>query len=105
MVAGSWIWAAWKRYQRAESPDWPVTDGTVTTTKVVLPKDSFFGQSKNQQTYKAALNYSYSVEGKPYSGLYQCDFPTEGEAREFIRDLVGQGVRVQYHPDKSKKSF
>lgn len=104
-IAASGIWAAVKKWRRAGAADWPVTLGTITATHVALPKTSFLAQPKNQQGYKAELYYSYSVQGGSHSGCYKCDFPTEAESREFIRDLSGKRVRVHYHPDKVQKSF
>jgi hypothetical protein len=105
LLAGNLIWTAWKRWRKsgAREADWPFTDGTITATNVVQPKNALFSQG-NQQAYKAELNYTYSVEGNFYGGRYTCEFPTESEGWEFVRDLVGKPVRVQYNFNKAKQS-
>jgi hypothetical protein len=44
------------------------------------------------------------VAGSLEAGNYQRDFPTEQEAREFMRDLKGKPVAVHYNPNKSSSS-
>jgi hypothetical protein len=59
------------------------------------------GSSPN---YVAELGYSYFVAGRTSSGRYRREFGSEEEALEFVRDLRGKPVAVQYNPSKPSTS-
>ncbi len=52
----------------------------------------------------AELAYTYSIAGTLQSGRYKREFPTKGEAEEFIRDLNGKPVPIHYNPTPSSSA-
>jgi len=73
---------------------------------VVQPKRFFIstGFRSRSPAYAAEIAYSYSVESGIYSGHYRRDFGSEDEAWEFLRELRGKSVTVQYNPGKPSDS-
>ena len=59
---------------------------------------------RNRSPYVAELGYSYSVAGGLEAGWYRREFATYPDAREFIRDLKGKPVAVNYHPNNPARS-
>ena len=86
------------------STDWPSSQGTIVTSKVVKSRDS-----EGDTTYSADVLYSYSVEGKTYKG-YRISFPDPGSgSSSHAHNIVdrypkGKEVLVHYRPDKPSKS-
>ena len=65
-----------------------------------------FTPSKDSSTtHLANLNYTYSVGGSTYSGVYKREFPTEWEAWEFLRDLEGKPITVTFDPKEPSTSI
>ncbi|HUL17017.1 MAG TPA: DUF3592 domain-containing protein [Terriglobales bacterium] len=91
----------WLRDRRAES--WPSTVGRIEAVSV----DKASGWASHLLGTKAQvaeIAYSYRVAGKPWTGRYRKYFRKAGDASEFVRDLRGMTVTVQYDPAKSSSS-
>jgi hypothetical protein len=92
----------WRWLQRKRANDWPAAEGNIESAGV--KKASGFGLWKRSNQYVAELGYAYSVAGTSYGQLFKRDFPTEREAREFIRDLTNKPITVHYEPTKPSTS-
>lgn len=90
-------------FQRRRTEGWPVAEGRIESVDVTEGKPSWYSTGIGSPVI-AELGYSYSVVGSAKSGRYRRDFPTEQEAREFVRDLKGKPVAVCYDPRKPCKS-
>ena len=92
------IWNAWRTIQTAKaSTSWPTTTGTITTSETV--KQMFRSQPR--------VSYDYTVDGKPYTGRrisFAAAVPPKETPSVLARYPVGQGVTVQYAPDKPSES-
>lgn len=93
------VWRSWRRQQASS---WPVTEGRIDSTQVDQPK--WYARSSNSPNFGGVLNYSYSYGGQAFTGKYARSFPTDAEAREFIRDTVGGAITVHYNPSKPSDS-
>lgn len=100
LLAG-WMVPAWRWLRRKRAAGWPVADGRIESVEVSKPNFSF---TTRRGYYVAELGYSYSVAGTLNSGHYKRDFPTAGEADEFVRDLQDKAVVVHYNPNKASSS-
>jgi hypothetical protein len=92
----------WRLIGRNRASGWPIAGGQIESISVREPKRSFWSSwpSGNSPTYFAELDYSYSVTGTAFTGRYQREFFTEQEGWEFLRELKGKFVSVQYNPKK-----
>lgn len=52
-----------------------------------------------------SFRYSYDVGGTQYSGIFRKQFGTDEESEDFLRDLTGKSVRVQYNSERPSRSF
>jgi hypothetical protein len=86
------------------SPAWRDWTGEGAVTE---SKSSFISGTPrgNSPVYVAELAYSYSVTGKTEAGFYKRQFSAEADADEFVRDLRGKAVPVQYNPNKPSQSL
>ena len=105
-VLGGWLLPLWRWLQREQAKSWPTTTGRIDSAYVAEPK-RFLGltlQPNRSRTYDAVLEYSYTLSGDAFRAKYKRSFGSEGEALEFLRDLEGQTVPVQYHSSKPARS-
>jgi hypothetical protein len=107
VVAAEYAKPAWRWLQRNRATSWPITQGRIESVDVnerkwFSPSMSFRGRSAK---HVAELGYSYSVAGTTYSGTHKREFEVEEEAWEFVRDLKGGVVTVQYDPKKPSVSI
>jgi hypothetical protein len=102
MFLAGWLKPFWRWIQRQRASSWPIASGLIESISVSESKRSFFASWPNgdSPTYFAEINYSYSVAGSTLTGRYQREFSMEGEAWEFLRELKGKSVSVQYNPEK-----
>lgn len=86
------------RKEAQSSLDWPKTDGTVTSSKVVHSD----GATIASNHYQPVVEYSYRVGGKGYSGNKIVIGPTGTlpwlAKREADQHQVGSSVQVYYNP-------
>lgn len=96
----------WRWIQRNRATSWLTASGQVDYVSASETKRTFFSTSPrgSARTYEAELGYSYSIAGTKYCGRYKREFGTEAEAYEFVRDLKGKAVPVQYNPNKPSTS-
>jgi hypothetical protein len=87
------------RKDAQDSLGWPKTDGAVQSSTVI--RSDGVGPASNH--YKPGVEYSYSVEGKQYSGEDMVIGPTgtlpwlaKKEAEQYP---VGSRVQVYYNPE------
>ena len=102
-----WLKPLWTWLQREQAKSWPTASGRIDSATIGEPK-RFLGltlQSNRSRTYDAVLTYSYNLSGLALQGEYRRRFASEQEANEFLRDLAGQPVTVQYHPNKLARSM
>jgi len=91
--------------QRNRATRWPNVMGEIQSVAVNEPKPYLgFIPRRNSPGHVAELGYAYSVAGKAEVGIYRREFWTAGEAWEFLRDLKGKTVAVQYNPDRPSSS-
>jgi Protein of unknown function (DUF3592) len=91
----------WLRDRRAEG--WPSTIGRIESVDVGAVR-GWATHAQGVRSPVAEIGYSYSAEGKRYGGRYRRSFRKTGEAREFVRDLKGMTVTVQYNPSNPASS-
>jgi uncharacterized protein YjeT (DUF2065 family) len=88
------------RKEAQSSLDWPKTDGTVTSSKVVHTVTA--GAHGNSNHYQPVVEYSYSTGGKEYSGNNIVIGPTGKlpwlAKREVDQYPVGSSLQVYYNP-------
>jgi Protein of unknown function (DUF3592) len=96
----------WRWIQRNRARSWLTASGQIDYVSAGGTKRTFFSASPrgSARTYEAELGYSYSIAGTNYAGRYKRDFGAEEDAYEFVRDLKGKSVPVQYNPDKPSSS-
>lgn len=86
------------RKEAQRSLDWPKTDGTVTSSKVVHSE----GATVASNHYQPVVEYSYTVGGKEYLGNNIVIGPTGTlpwlAKREVDQYPVGSSVQVYYKP-------
>jgi hypothetical protein len=105
-ILGGWLLPLWRWLQREQAKSWPTTTARIDSAYIGEPK-RFLGltlQSGRSRTYDAILAYSYTLSGPSFQGQYKQSFGSEKEAQDFLRDLEGQTVPVQYHPNKPARS-
>jgi hypothetical protein len=96
----------WRWFQRQRASSWPTAAGEIRSASVSENKRFFHASAvgRRAETHTAQLNYSYSVAGNMYFGKYNRDFGTEEEARDFVRELKGKPVSVQFNPSRPSAS-
>ena len=96
----------WRWLQRRRAQSWPTVQGRIESVDVHEKKSFLISSTPKGRTaaYVAELNYSYTIDGKYWSGQYVKEFGGEDEAREFVRDLQGNPVAVAYNPQDPKGS-
>jgi hypothetical protein len=106
LFLAGWLKPLWRWIQRNRASSWPTTVGQIESVSVSEPKRFFISTTPrgSSATYVAKLGYSYSVAGNVNSGFYKREFGTEEEAWEFVTDLKGKPVSVQYNPSKPSAS-
>jgi Protein of unknown function (DUF3592) len=106
LILAGWLKPLWRWFQRNRANSWPTASGQIESSSV--DKSNRFFPSKSWRgsplPYVAELGYSYSVAGNACAGFYRRDFGTEEEAWEFVRDLKGKSVSVQYNPNRPSTS-
>jgi hypothetical protein len=96
-----WMIPAWRWFLHKQASDWPAIDGRIESAEFTQPR---FSLTTKSGYYVSELRYSYLVGGTVHSGHYKCDFPTEQEAVEFVRDLEGRPIPVHYNPNRPSSS-
>lgn len=106
LIAAGWVKPLWRWIQRQQANNWPTVSGEIQSTSVTEAKRFFLSTTPrgSSPTYVAELGYSYWVAGQVEAGFYKCEFGTEAEADEFVRDLKGKPVSVHYNTNKPSKS-
>lgn len=106
LFLAGWLKPLWRWIQRQRASSWPTTSGEIQSASVSESKRFFIPTTPrgSSPTYEAELSYSYFVAGNTYSGHYGRESENEGEALEFVRDLRGKPVAVQYNPSKPSTS-
>jgi uncharacterized protein DUF3592 len=94
---------AWRWFQRKRAETWPATRGRIES--VEISKSNFFLTNSSKNSSIASFTYSYEVGGAKYVGKYKKEFGTDEECDDFLRDLTGKDVSVQYNPEKPSRSF
>jgi len=94
---------AWRWFERKRAETWPATRGRVGS--VETNKSKVFLTSSSTSSSIASFTYSYEVGGTKYAGTYKKQFGTDEESDDFLRDLTGKDVSVQYNPEKPSRSF
>lgn len=96
----------WKWLRQKHISAWPSTLGRIESA-AIDPKKRFVISSSPRtasEKYVAEIDYSYTVAGNTYTGTYTRDFFTDSEALEFIRDLRGKPISVNYRTEKPSTS-
>jgi hypothetical protein len=83
---------------------WPSVLGRIEAVRVAEPKRILGLTLSRNPTYDAQITYSYGVQGHIYSGLNRRTFADQEEAHDFLRDLKGRPVTVNYNPAKPEFS-
>ena len=69
-----------------------------------LKRDPWKPYTTLHAAYVAELRYVYTVAGQEERGSYKRELASEVEAQDFIRDLKGKPVAVQYDRNKPLRS-
>ena len=93
----------WRWFQRKRAESWPATQGRVESTGINESKR--FRTNTSSRPSIANLRYSYEASGTRYIGTFKKKFGTDEESNDFLRDLTGKDVRVQYNPGQPSRSF
>ncbi len=93
----------WRWFQRTRAETWPATQGRVESTAINEGK-RLWTRSSSSPSF-ASFSYSYEVGGTKYVGTYEKQFGTDEESGDFLRNLTGKDVMVQYDPGKPSRSF
>ena len=106
LIFVGWLKPIWRWYVRQRASSWPTASGQIEYASVSEAKRFFISTTPrgSSPTYIGELGYSYFVAGSTYTGRYKREFGSEEEALEFVRDLKGKPVAVQYHPSKPSTS-
>lgn len=93
----------WRWFLRRRSETWPSTQGRIDSTAISGNKFSF-RNPRSTTAVTASLTYSYQVNDKKYAGTYTKEFGTIEESEDFLRDLEGKALTVQYSPADPSRS-
>jgi Protein of unknown function (DUF3592) len=105
-IVGGWAVSLWKWRKRRVEAEWPSAAGRIETARIDDSEKKILGLTitGTEKKFPAVLAYSYSVGGASYGGSFKRVFATIGEAADFIRDLEGKPLEVQYNPTKPQES-
>jgi hypothetical protein len=104
-IAIGWLKPLWRWMRRQRASSWPTASGQIEYASVSEAKSFWFTSRRgNSPSHLGELGYSYLVAGNTYNGSYKREFWNEEEALEFVRDLRGKPVAVQYNPSKLSSS-
>jgi hypothetical protein len=105
-----WVWLAfllvggvkpmWRRIKSRQANSWPSVTGKIERVDVNEPKVFLGLKTSRTPKYFAEIGYSYGVDGNTYTGTDRREFGDQEEAWDFLRDLKGKAVAVQYNPGK-----
>jgi hypothetical protein len=101
-IAAGWIKPLWRWIRRQQASSWPTTSGQIEYGSVEAKR--FTGRRWNSPTHVSELGYSYFVAGSTDRGRFRREFGSEEEALEFVRDLKGKPIDVQYNPSRPSTS-
>ena len=90
----------WRQRRRAEA--WPPAQGRIDSAAINEAK--WAGARNSSGMSVATLTYSYEAIGARYTGTYKREFGTNEESHDFIRDLDGKALTVQYDPTHPSRS-
>jgi hypothetical protein len=93
----------WRWLQRKRAETWPAIQGRVESTEIKAAKG--FPASNSPSPSTASFKYVYEVGGTKHSGTFKKQFGTDEESDDFLRDLVGRDIRVQYNPQQPSNSL
>lgn len=93
----------WRWFRRNRAETWPATQGRIEST-AINERKGFLTNASSKASF-ASFTYSYEVGGTKYVGAYEKQFGTDEESDDFLRDLTGKDVMVQYNPGKPSRSF
>jgi hypothetical protein len=86
--------------KRRRARTWPTGQGRVDSTAVGL-----VGSGTQQSKFVAEVRYSYTVEGRNYSGVLRRSFMRKGSADKWIGDYPnGRTLIVRYNSNKARDS-
>lgn len=106
LFVADWFKPLWHWHRRNQAASWLSAQGRIESTGIDTGKRFIVSTASrtNSEVYKAEIDYFYSVAGITYAGQYKRDFYTEADALDFVRDLKGKDVAVQYKPGKPSTS-
>ncbi len=98
-------WGIWTIVKAKKSADWPSVKGTLISSSI---RSNI--KTASSDSYEAKILYSYTVNGKTYTGKRVCygDFGirTRSRAEKIIAHYPeGKNVRVFYDPDDPKEGI
>jgi len=99
LLKPAWVW-----FRREQAKSWPTASARIDSAHIAGPKRFLSLALRRTNTLDAILAYSFHLSGQEFRGEYRRTFDSEPEAHEFLRDLQGQHVPVQYDPDKPARS-
>ena len=105
LTLGGFLKPLWATYQKRRAESWPSANGKIESAEVINGKRrAFLGISLKTDVIVGILGYSYSTDGTLYKGSYEQTFGTQEEAHEFVRELEGMAVTIQYNPGRPSNS-
>ena len=106
IMAFNWLRPVWGWFQREQQKSWPTATGRIDSATIGAPKRVLGMTLTSPKTSPsvAVLSYSYELSGNTYHGEYRSAFGSEAEAQEFLRDMAGRSVAVQYSPNNPGRS-
>jgi hypothetical protein len=104
LIISGWLRPASRWLQRRRAANWPTAEGHIESAELSQPKPTVFSTRSRSSPYVAELGYSYSIAGSLEAGWYRRDFPTEQDARDFLRELKGKPLAVHYNPSNPSSS-
>jgi len=93
----------WRWFQREQAEGWPSTQGRIDST--AMNARQWFRIRTSSNASIASFRYSYDVGGTRYSATYRKQFGTDEESEDFLRELTGKSVKVQYNSERPSRSF
>jgi hypothetical protein len=99
-----WIKPVRRRINTRQANSWPSVTGKIESVDVNEPKGVLGLKTSQTPRYFAEITYSYGVDGNTYTGMTPREFGNQDEAWDFLRDLQGKAVAVQYNPRNPETS-
>lgn len=93
----------WRWFLRQRAATWPSTQGRIDSTQINDTK-SPFRNTRSSNVVTASFTYSYQVNDAKYDDTYKKGFGTTEEAEDFLRDLEGKALTIQYNPARPSRS-